>query len=351
LTIARSFSLTASALAIACSGDPEAGFGVERAAIVNGEPSGDEDDEVVNILARTSDTTVQDCSAVLIAPNVVLTALHCVVYRQDPNATFSCNIDGTIRPNEPNAGSFGAPVDGADVQIFVGPERIDQEPDAIGERVFGSGATQICRGDLAAVVLDRELSQDFAPVRFGRNVEPGEALIAIGYGQTGIMGDGGRHRRDVTVVDVGDVGCVQGTGPTPPDTFVVTEGPCHGDSGGPALSAETGAVTGVYSLTLAPSCTAFGASNTYALVSPYEDVIREALEYAGREPLLEPMMGEPPECTGTGGTDPTGEGSGSRDDASCACRAAGGRHPAYGFYALVLAAFAAVRRRGRSRGR
>jgi hypothetical protein len=164
------------------------------------------------------------------------------------------------------------------------------------------------------------------------------------------MGDSGRHRRDVTVVDVGDVGCFQGTGPTPPDTFVVTEGPCHGDSGGPALSAETGAVTGVYSLTLAPSCTAFGARNTYALVSPYEDMIREALEFAGREPVLEPMMGEPPECTGTGGSGgSTGEGSGSRDDASCACRAAGGRHAAYGFYALVLAAFAAVRRGARRR--
>jgi hypothetical protein len=351
LTILRGLSLTASALAIACAGDPEAGFGVERAAIVYGEPSGEEDDAVVNVVARVSDSGSVFCSGVLIAPNVVLTALHCVSYQEDLNATFTCNPDGTIRPiSAPTAGSLGAPVAGEDVQIFVGSERTGTEPDAIGARVFGSGATQICRGDLAVVVLDGELEQSFVPVRFGRNVERGEALIAIGYGQTETAGTSGRFRRDVSVVDVGDVGCVQGTGSTPPDTFVVTEGPCHGDSGGPTLSAETGAVTGVYSITLAPSCTAFGARNTYALVSPYEDLIREALEFAGQEPTLEPNADPPTPCPGTGGSGGlTGEGSGSRDDASCACRAAGGLHPAYGFYAFVLAAFAAVRRGARRR--
>jgi hypothetical protein len=288
-------------------------------------------------------------SGVLIAPDVVLTALHCVAYQEDLNAVFTCNPDGTINPiSAPNAGALGAPVAGKDVQVFFGTQRTGTEPDAIGRRVFGSGATQICRGDLAVVVLDQELGQAFVPVRFGRNVERGEALVAIGYGQTETTGDSGRHRRDVSVVDVGDVGCVQGSGATPPDTFVVSEGPCHGDSGGPALSAVTGAVTGIYSLTLAPSCTAFGARNTYALVSPYEDLIREALEFAGREPLVEPMMGEPPECTGTGGTDPVGGGSGSREDPGCACKAIGGRKTsAFGWMVFALCAFATTRRVGR----
>ena len=350
LTILRGLSLTASALAIACSGDPEAGFGVERAAIVYGEPSGDEDDAVVNVVAQVSSSGAVFCSGTLIAPDVVLTALHCVAYQEDLNAVFTCNPDGTINPiSAPNAGALGAPVAGEDVQVFFGAQRTGTEPDAYGVKVFGSGATQICRGDLAVVVLDRELGQEFAPVRFGRNVERGEALLAIGYGQTETTGDSGRHRRDVTVVDVGDVGCVQGSGATPPDTFVVSQGPCHGDSGGPTLSAETGAVTGVYSLTLAPSCTAFGARNTYALVSPYEDLIREALEFAGREPVVEPMMDDPPECTGTGGTDPVGGGSGSREDPGCACSAIGVRKvSAFGWMAFGVVAFAVARRRLRN---
>jgi hypothetical protein len=350
LTILRNLSVTASALALACSGDPEAGFGVERAAIVYGEPSGEEDDAVVNVVAQVSDTVSQFCSGVLIAPDVVLTALHCVAYREDVNATFSCNADGTIKPiSSPDAGSLGAPVAGENVQVYFGAQRTGVEPDAVGRKVFGSGATQICRGDLAVVVLNQELGQTFAPVRFGRNVVRGEALIAIGYGQTEMAGSSGRYRRDVSVVDVGDVGCVDGTGPTPPDTFVVTEGPCHGDSGGPTLSVETGAVTGVYSLTLAPSCTALGARNTYALVSPYEDVIREALEYAGREPVVEPLMGDPPECTGTGGTDPMGGGSGSREDPGCACSAIGGRTvSSLGWMGIGLLAFALARRRVRT---
>jgi MYXO-CTERM domain-containing protein len=345
LTLLRGFSLTASALALACSGDPEAGFGVERAAIVYGEPSGEEDDEVVQITTRISETFVGQCSATLIAPDVLLTALHCVAYQPNPTGSFTCRADGTLMPNEPNAGTLGLPVAGENVKVHFG-STFDPEPDALGLKVFGSGATQVCRGDFAVVVLDREIGTEFAPVRFGRTVERGEALLAIGYGQTETPGSSGRHRREVSVLDRGDVGCVEGTGIAPPDAFVVSQGPCHGDSGGPALSPETGAIAGVYSLSLGSSCTALGGRNTYALVSPYEDLIREAFEFAGREPMLEPSTGEPTPCTGTGGTDSAGSGSGSREDPGCTCHVPGGpARSAFGWVALALAGFAALRRR------
>jgi MYXO-CTERM domain-containing protein len=350
LTTRSALVLAASVLASACSGDPESGFGVERGAIVYGEPSDDADDAVVEIISRISDTSSLQCSGTLIAPNVVLTALHCVTYRDDAAATFTCRADGTLVPNAPRAGLLGAPVPGENVHIFVGATH-DLEPDAIGVKVFGSGATQICRGDMAAVVLDRDIGQNFPPLRFGRSVTRGEPLTVIGYGQTEPGVSGGRRRRDVTVVDIGDVGCLEGNGPTPPDTFVVTQGPCHGDSGGPALSEETGALAGVYSLTLGSSCTSIGARNTFSLVASFEDTIREALEFAAQEPVLEPNTGGgagTSSCSGTGGSGPRGEGSGSRDDATCACRTAGARtQGAFAWAALGLLGFAVARRRAR----
>jgi hypothetical protein len=345
------FVLTASLLALACSSDPEAGFGIERAPIVNGEPSDEMDDKVVQIITRTSDTHAAGCTAMLIAPDVIVTALHCVSYRENPTGTFTCRADGSIVPDSDRAGSLGAPTAGENVQVHVGAMP-DQEPDAIGVRVFGSGATQICRGDLAAVVLDRELTQDFTMVRFGRSVSVGESLVAIGYGTTESPEIQGRRRRTVEVLDVGDYQGIDGTGPTPPDTFVVGQGPCFGDSGGPALSAETGAIVGVYSLSLAPMCTSIGARNTLTLVPAFEDTGRRALEFANREPLLEPDTGTGGTSGrgGSGGTGAQGEGSGSREDPSCACRT-GGRHQNVlsGALGVALALLAVARRRPRGR--
>jgi hypothetical protein len=344
-------ALTASLLALACSGDPEAGFGVERTPIVYGEPSDETDDKVVFIITQTSDAQRGSCTATLIAPDVIVTALHCVSFREDPGATFRCRTDGSIIPNSPGAGELGLPIAGENVEVFVGATP-GVEPDAVGRRVFGSGATQICRGDLAAVVLNQELTQDdYAMVRFGRSVARGESVVAIGYGGTESPTLSGRRRRTTEVLDVGEYQGVDATGPTPPGTFVVGEGPCFGDSGGPALSEETGAVVGVYSLSLSPECTSIGARNTYTMVPAFEDTIRQALEFAGREPLLEPDTGSGGTSGrgGSGGTGAFGEGSGSREDTSCACRAAGTRRAAYDWYALALAAFAAVRRRGRRR--
>lgn len=347
LTARCRFVLTASLLALACSADPEAGFGVERAPIVNGEPSDETDDKVVEIISRTSDTHIAGCTATLIAPNVIVTALHCVSYREDPTATFTCRADGSIVPDSEYAGALGAPTAGANVQVHFGSTP-DQVPDAIGVRVFGSGATQICRGDLAAVVLDTELTQDFAMVRFGRSVSVGESVVAVGYGTTESPTVSGRRRRTAEVLDVGDYQGVDGTGPTPPDTFVVGQGPCFGDSGGPAFSAETGALVGVYSLSLAPMCTSIGARNTFTLVPAFEDTIRRALEYANREPLLEPDTGTGGTSGrgGSGGTGAHGEGSGSREDPSCTCRTGSGqRNDLYGSLAAAWALFTVARRR------
>jgi len=356
----------------ACSAPSE--VATLQASIVNGELSDETDDAVVEVYAGEPGS--QDhCSGALIAPNVMLTALHCVA-EFDTSGKFTCDSTGALTTRPP-AGSIGATKDPATITVHVGVTP-NQDPDAIGATVFGSRSNLICRNDIAVVVLDRELDLPVAPVRLERRTRRGELVRAVGYGSTGMSGRIQRYvRRDVTVTHVGEERDFEPEGTAAPNTFVVTEGPCQGDSGGPAISEETGAVVGVYSISAGSSCTAPGIRNVFTTVAPFVDMIQEAMELAGHEPVLEPPEpvveggagGQPPEpqggslAGGTGGTAGTGggrggahggtepepedPGSGSRDDASCACRVvpAKGAANGAGIFAALLAIGLLRRRR------
>jgi len=341
----------------------------EREPIVNGAISTAVDDAVVSLSALGA-----GCTGTLIAPNVVLTALHCVA-DYDPGFRFNCQPDGTLPPGS-SVGQVGATVDPSSVSVRVG---VEVGGDVVhGKAIFGTGSTDACHDDLAVVVLERAPDIGDAPlvsVRFARATRKGEPARIVGYGdveQTAT--DRGRQvRTNLSVRGVGrldeggsgDVGVL-------PRTLQIGEGPCHGDSGGPVFSQETGAQIGVYSLLNANTCTGVDVRNTYTLIAPFESLIRTALESAGVEPSVEP--GEP---TGSGGeagatsvpvagggsggaggpvgeagaAEDPGDGSGSfRHSSGCALEAAGA--PPRGSWLLISAALvgvigSAARRRGR----
>jgi hypothetical protein len=289
-------------------GDPNAeSVATERAPIVNGVLSTSAEDAVVSLSALGA-----GCTGTLIAPNVVLTALHCVA-DYDPGFRFNCQPDGTLPPGS-TVGQVGATVDPKNVSVRVG---VEIGTDVVrGTAIYGTGSTDACHDDLAVVVLERAPDIGGAPLvalRFARPTRKGEATRIVGYGdveQTAT--DRGRQvRKNLTVRGVGrldesssgDVGVL-------PRTLQIGEGPCHGDSGGPVFSQETGAQIGVYSLLNANTCTGADVRNTYTLIAPFESLIRTALESAGVEPIVEPA-----EETGSGGeagatSVPTGGGSG-----------------------------------------
>lgn len=277
-----SFSLTC---ALACG---EADFTSELAEleqpIVRGEQSDATEDATVYVVARTSPTEGTACTGTVVAPNLIATALHCVT--QSTLGTFSCGTDGSLHSDNLSDGRLGAFVDASAVEIYTGvmPSR---EPSALGSKLIGTGSNQICRNDLAFVVLDRALDVPVASMRLNTTVRWGELLRVVGYGQTDVNGTAGRFTRSgVRVVDVGPV--VDGEPSTAaPRTFVANEGPCHGDSGGPAFSTETGALLGVYSLTAGPSCSGVGIRNVYTHLSPFVTLVMDAFAEAGAEPLLE----------------------------------------------------------------
>lgn len=287
-------SSVALTLVVACGhADEPPTLGQLEQPVVNGQSSDDaSEDGVVYILSSPPGFSPSFCSGTLIAPNLVATALHCVTYTE--LGFFSCAADGTVEPVNPGDGNVGALAPPDRVEIFVGAQ-LPAEPSAVAARLLGTGSTQICRNDLAFIVLDRNLDAPVAPVRLSGEVRRNESVRVAGYGETEVSGaTTSRHTRaGVRIVDVGPTTDGEPTGTAAPRTFVVNEGPCHGDSGGPAFSEETGALLGVYSLAAGPSCTGVGIRNVYTSLLPFSQLALQAFEAAGAEPLLEEAEPEP----------------------------------------------------------
>jgi hypothetical protein len=146
-------------------------------------------------------------------------------------------------------------------------------------------------------------------------------------------------------------------------TFTVSEGPCEGDSGGPAL-AEDGELVGVFS-SVASGCTGSGATPKYTDVSYFESLVEKAFEAAeAGSPWPSGAGGEPPAEAGQAGmaTD-AGAGAGgssgtpateprARDDSGCSFHAGveAGEGGARGVFALILLGWCLLCRQvGRSR--
>jgi hypothetical protein len=333
--------LTAGLGSVACMAPVDESLtGELRAPIVNGEASDETDDFVLRLESQAIGGDRESCTATLVAPNVVFTALHCVSYFG--GGQFSCSPDGALVPNSPGDGEIGALAPAESVRVFVGAATKTQ-PDAFGIKVFGTGASNICRNDFAIVILDQNLDLPVASLRLVRPMVKGELMTVVGYGLTETQTSDGRKRR--SGVPVTDVGPLVLSGPTTaaPRTFVTSQGACFGDSGGPAFSEETGALSGVYSLAGGQVCTARNARNVYTRLSPFTKLIEQAFAEAGAEPVLEPYDGPPEQID-----DPNGEpaeepedvsgGSGSRSQ-GCAmapgARGAGAVGLAFGFLTVA----------------
>jgi hypothetical protein len=370
----KPFALHVAALSlislIGCADPGVESVAIQRDAIVNGKLSSRNDDAVVGVLGGGS-----GCTGALIAPTVVLTALHCVA-GFDSRFTFSCRSDGTLAPGS-TTGQLGATVDPKNVTVSFGVELGAERVHA--KAIYSTGSTDVCHDDLAVIVLESAPNVGDVPLvslRFARPTRRGEIARAVGYGdvektQTEL---GRQERTSIVLRGVGgpDVSNPGDPG-IAPRTLQVGEGPCHGDSGGPLFSEETGAEIGVYSILHTSTCTGLAVRNTYTLVAPFESLIREALESEGAEPLVEPD--EPDEPTGSGGgagaasvpvggasggpsgtagegaaaVDPN-DGSGSYRQSGCAVRAAGKEQRAPSTFvlsSLIVAGWVAARRRAR----
>lgn len=292
-------------------------------AVLNGEVSPPDEDAVVEVVSKT-DTVTHTCTGTLLAPNLVITAHHCVAKFVD--TTFTCTSSGELVPGSPG-GKIGALLDPSEITIHV-HSKPSNTAAATATKIFAAQDTTICRNDIALIVLDTALTDlPISAVRLGAGNSIGEQLRVVGYGVDETQTIGTRHTLSgLTISQIGTSEFRPTGDAVPPRTFV-TEGPalCIGDSGGPAFTDQS-AVTGVWSQVVG-DCTASTARNYFTQVAPFEDeLIKPAFAEAGAEPWLEGTSGPgiTPGSAGAPGDAGSANASGGSASASGGSDSSGG---------------------------
>ena len=228
-------------LTVGCGAQPPAAeddaepIGSRSEAIAGGYDAGG--DAAVVGVAITDDAgyVTRTCTGTLLAPNLVLTAQHCVAQTAD---LVTCETS-----------SFGAAVPADHVFATTHPSMWDEDaPWHEGAAIHVPPGTGVCGRDVALVVLGEAIEDvPLLVPRLDGDAAPGETYSAVGYGNTaaGYQDGGQRRRRDgLTVVCIG-AEC-DDDGHVDEREWRGDHGICNGDSGGPALDGS-GRIAGVTS--------------------------------------------------------------------------------------------------------
>lgn len=204
------------------------------------------------------------CTGTLIAPNLILTARHCVTPTRQ--GTVQCDTDG-----------FSVPLEPADIGVSPATNALaDGRFYAVSQVHVPPSADEVCGGDIALLILDGAFptssAEPIAP-RLDEPVKSGEFYTAVGYGLNLDEGVGTRRAREGLEVTCGPLDC-PGSDSFTKTEFVGDEGVCEGDSGGPALD-MSGRVVGVVSRGTEACDLA-----VYSAVSSWSEWIREVGEVA-----------------------------------------------------------------------
>jgi hypothetical protein len=210
---------------VACGGQNEAvlpvgDVHVEQLVPVPGIADDGRDPAVVAIRAAGESL----CTAVVVAPDIVLTARHCVARTV---ADVECPATGPQVTGER---------DPTTLDVLSGDDPASAILVAHGRALVAPPGNKLCGTDIALLLLDRPV-EHVAPLEVAElGVTQGARVRTVGFGPSLPSGPVTKLLREhVAVLD------------TTLTEFRLGEYGCPGDSGGPALDEATGAVVGVVS--------------------------------------------------------------------------------------------------------
>lgn len=242
--------------------------GSTTADVVHGADADARGDAVVRLeITHPESGTKELCSGTLVAPNLVLTARHCVAVRDASRPSPTCTADGwTDTPDQ----AYVTDVAASGIDVIVGrsiaasagtgvvgdapaPSFGDAPVAAKGLRIVDDGSSAMCGHDVAVLVLDRALGSPTTSIRRTAPVV-GESLTAIGWGRTQDGYPPSKQMRTgipVLAIGAGLFTYTRASGAIlkaalSDGELGAGESVCNGDSGGPLLDPD-GKIVGVVS--------------------------------------------------------------------------------------------------------
>ncbi len=251
--------------------------------------------EVVGVFVQPAlSTGVGFCTGFLVAPNLVMTARHCV---SDMDKSQLICADEVVQGTSYTAIRALAPAPASHFGVTEADDVVTTFPSMRGVSAVHvppqSAGLPNCGNDVALLELSAPMAavtplalRDLLPVMT-------ETFTAIGYGYDGAAAnsDGVRRRRSgLGILAIGQVRGASGRIASTAQDWVATLGPCGGDSGAPAID-EQGKVIGVMSRGNPTVC----QQMIYTQVTPFRDWVKQiARDAAGRAgiPLVDWVAAE-----------------------------------------------------------